>query len=45
MPRFFELFALDMQRVLNDEIESVLVSLEPVELSRENLGKLAEYES
>lgn len=42
---FFDLFALDMQRVLNDEIVEVFDGLEPVPLSPESLGLLAEHES
>jgi hypothetical protein len=42
---FYDLFALDMQRVLNDEIVSVFDTLEPVALSTENIGVLAEHEA
>lgn len=45
MPQFFDLFALDMQRVLNDEIVKAFDPLEPVPLTAENIGRLAEHEA
>jgi hypothetical protein len=41
---FYDLFALDLQRVLNDEILSAFAKLEPTPLDRGSLEKLREFE-
>jgi hypothetical protein len=44
MPAFYDLFALDMQRVLNDEIVSSFDGLQPVPLDETNIRALSEHE-
>jgi hypothetical protein len=43
--QFFDLFALDLQRVLNDEISGSFATLVPTPLNSESLGILREYET